>query len=123
MISYIKTQWWRLLIALFSLVMACIYIFKPAPDTMTIEGLDAVLSNIVNAGLFFAGFIIWVFQSVIEYNSDRIELLEKKAEKYDALVDEVRALYEANRIDREHLQLMDIKINELRYTVQEELRK
>jgi hypothetical protein len=61
--------------------------------------------------------------SVIEYNSERIELLEKKAEKYDALVDEVRALYEANRIDREHMKFMDIKINDLRYTVQEELKK
>lgn len=123
MISYIKTQWWRLLIALFCLVVACTYIFRPSPDTTTVEGLDTLITYIFNAGLYFFSFIIWIFMSVIEYNSDRIELLEKKAEKYDALVDEVRALYEANRIDREHLQFMDIKINELRYTIQEELRK
>lgn len=123
MISYIKTQWWRLLIALFCLIMACIYIFKPAPDTTTVEGLDTLITYIINAGLYFIGFIVWIFQSVIEYNSDRIELLEKKAEKYDALVDEVHALYEANRIDREHMKLMDVMINDLRYTIQEELRK
>ncbi len=122
-VSYIKTQWWRLLIALFCLVMTLVYMFKSCPDTMTIEGLDAVLSNIVTAGLFFAGFNGCFFHSVIEYNSDRIELLEKKAEKYDALCEEVKALYEANRIDREHMKLMDMKINDLRYTIQEELEK
>ena len=31
MVSYIKTQWWRLLIALYCIVMACIYALKPAP--------------------------------------------------------------------------------------------
>ena len=123
MISYIKTQWWRLLIALFCLVMACFYMFRPSPDTTTIEGLDTLVTYIVNAGMYFACFILWSVMSVVEYNNDRIELLEEKAEKYDALVDEVRALYEANRIDREHMKLIDMKINDLRYTIQEELRK
>jgi hypothetical protein len=114
-VSYIKTQWWRLLIALFSLVMACIYIFKPAPDTTTVEGLDTLITYIINAGLYFFSFIIWVFQSVLEYNSDRIELLEKKAEKYDALCDNVKALSEANRIDREYINLLEQRINQIKY--------
>jgi Zn-dependent M32 family carboxypeptidase len=87
---------------------------------MTIEGLDAVLSNIVTAGLFFAGFNGWFFQSVIEYNSDRIELLEKKAEKYDALCDNVTALNDANRIDREYIKLLEQKINQLKYDMMED---
>jgi hypothetical protein len=122
MISYIKTQWWRLLIALFSLVMAFVYMCKPCPDTTTIEGLDAVLSNIVTAGLFFAGFIIWVFQSVIEYNSDRIELLEKKAEKYDALCEEVKALLELVETERKYSDHLNRKIESL-VNVVEELKK
>jgi HD superfamily phosphodiesterase len=51
--------------------------------------------------------------SVIEYNSDRIELLEKKAEKYDALCELVEALREANKIDRELEAVQDQRINRL----------
>lgn len=110
MVSYIKTQWWRLLIALFCLVMCCIYAFKPAPEVLTVEALDEVMSNMLTAGLHFLGFIIWSFISFINFNSDRIELLEKKAEKYDALCSEVSALCEANRIDREHMRLLEMRI-------------
>jgi type VI protein secretion system component VasK len=114
-ISYIKTQWWRLLIALFCLVTACIYAFKPAPEVLTVETLDEVISNMLTASLHFSGFIIWSFISFINYNQDRIELLEKKAEKYDALCDEVSALYEANRIDREYTKLLEQRINQIKY--------
>jgi hypothetical protein len=123
MISYIKTQWWRLLIALMFLGFACYYAFQPGGDLSTLEGLNKSINIMMSAGTCFTSFLIWLFVSIVDYNDKRIELLEKKAEKYDALVDEVRALYEANRIDREHMKLMDVKINELRYTVQEELRK
>ncbi len=115
MVSYFKTQWWRLLIALICLVMCCVYTFSPAPDTTTVEGLDKVISNMVTAGLCFLDFIIWMVMSFINYLQDRIELLEKKAEKYDALCEEVHALYEANRIDRERMWLLEQKINQLKY--------
>lgn len=114
-VSYIKTQWFRLLIALVCLVMCCIYVFKPAPEVLTVEALDAVMSNMLIANLYFLGFIIWMVMSFIEYLQDRIELLDKKAEKYDALCDEVSALYEANRVDREHMKLLEQKINQLKY--------
>lgn len=114
-VSYIKTQWFRLLIALVCLVMCCIYVFKPAPEVLTVEALDEVMSNMLNANLYFLGFIIWMVMSFIEYLQDRIELLDKKAEKYDALCDEVSALYEANRVDREHMKLLEQKINQLKY--------
>lgn len=84
-VSYIKTQWFRLLIAIVCLVVACIYAFKPAPEELTVEALDEVMSNMLTAGIHFIGFIVWSFISFIGYNSDRIELLEKKAKKYDAL--------------------------------------
>ncbi len=114
-VSYIKTQWFRLLIALFCLVMCCIYAFKPAPEVLTVEALDEVMSNMLTASLHFTGFIIWSFISFINYNQDRIELLEKKAEKYDALCDNVSALNEANRIDREHMRLLEQRINQIKY--------
>ena len=100
MVSYIKTQWWRLLIALYCFVMACIYAFKPAPEVLTVEALDEVMSNMLTASLHFVGFVIWSFISFINHNQDRIELLEKKAEKYDAMYELVQELYKANEVDR-----------------------
>jgi type VI protein secretion system component VasK len=114
-VSYIKTQWFRLLIALFCLVIACIYAFKPAPEVLTVEALDEVMSNMLTASLQFSGFLIWSFISFIDYNQARIELLEKKAEKYDALCDNVSALNEANRIDREYMKLLEQRINQIKY--------
>ena len=114
-VSYIKTQWFRLLIALFCLVMCCIYAFKPAPEVLTVEALDEVMSNMLTASLQFSGFLIWSFISFIDYNQARIELLEKKAEKYDALCENVSALNEANRVDREHMKLLEQRINQIKY--------
>ena len=101
MVSYFKTQWWRLLIALFCLVMCCIYAFKPAPEVLTVETLDEVVSNMLTASSHFTGFITWSFISFINHNQDRIELLEKKAEKYDALCELVEELRKANEVDRD----------------------
>lgn len=114
-VSYIKSQWWRLLIALYCLVMCCIYAFKPAPEVLTVEALDEVMSNMLTASLQFSGFLIWSFISFIDHNQNRIELLEKKAEKYDALCEEVSALYEANRIDRENAKRLEQRINQIKY--------
>ena len=110
MVSYIKTQWWRLLIALFCFVMACIYALKPAPEVLTVEALDEIMTNMFTGSLHFIGFVIWSFISFINYNDDRIKLLEKKAEKYDALCEEVHALYEANKVDRQYADHLSRKI-------------
>jgi hypothetical protein len=95
--------------------MTCVYVFKPSPDTTTVEGLDTWVTYIINASLYFTGFLIWFFSSVIDYNEKRIELLDKKAEKYDALCENVSALNEANRIDREHMRLIEQRINQIKY--------
>lgn len=110
MVSYFKTQWWRLLIALYCFVMACVYTFKPAPEVLTVEALDEVMSNMLTASIHFAGFVIWSFISFINHNQDRIKLLEKKAEKYDALCEEVHALYKANKVDRQYTDHLNRKI-------------
>lgn len=114
-VSYIKTQWFRLLIALYCLIMACVYAFQPSPEVLTVEALDEVMSNMLTASLHFIGFIIWTFISFINHNQDRIELLEKKAEKYDALCENVSALNEANRIDRENMKRLELQIRQIKY--------
>jgi hypothetical protein len=78
MVSYWKTQWWKLLVALFCFVMTCVYVFKPSPDTTTVEGLDTLITYIITADLYFTGFISWFFLSFIDFTMERIKLLEKK---------------------------------------------
>ena len=117
-VSYIKTQWWRLLIALYCIVMACVYAFQPAPEVLTVEALDEVMSNMLTASLHFTGFVIWSFISFINYNQDRIELLEARAKKYDALCEEVSALYEANKIDREYMHRLEQRIQQIKYDME-----
>ena len=98
--------------------MACIYAFRPAPDTSTIEGLDQMIGDAFNFLLYFGNFLIWFYSSVIDYFKDRIELLEKKADKYDALCEEVGALYEANRIDREYMRRLEQQIQQIKYDIE-----
>ena len=117
-VSYIKTQWFRLLVALFCFVMACIYAFRPAPDTSTIEGLDQMISDAFNFLMYFSSFLVWVYASVIDYFNDRLEVLEKKADKYDALCEEVSALYEANKIDREYMHRLEQRIQQMKYDME-----
>lgn len=117
-ISYIKTQWFRLLIAIVCLVVALIYAFKPAPEVLTVETLDEVMGDMFTAICYTFSCFAWLICSLIEYNCDRINLLEKKAEKYDALCENVTALNEANRIDREHMQLLEQKFNQLKYDLE-----
>jgi hypothetical protein len=118
-ISYIKTQWFRLLVAIICLVVALIYAFKPAPEVLTVETLDEVMGDMFTAVCYTFSCFVWLLCSVIEYNCDRIELLEKKAGKYDALCEEVSALYEANRIDREYMHLLEQRFNQFKYDLEE----
>ena len=88
MISYFRTQWFSILAGLGSLGMS-IY--------------NGVKVNEWAAIGWLVTAVVWLTMSRVLYNHDRIELLEKKAKKYDALVDEVRALYEANQVDRKYI--------------------
>jgi hypothetical protein len=88
MISYFKTQWGRLLIALIYLVAACYYLFQPAADTTTIEGLNKTLNNMFTGGINAISFTIWMIYSFIDYNSDRIKLLENKIKELEKIKDE-----------------------------------
>ena len=112
-VSYIKTQWFRLLVALVCFVMACVYVFKPSPDTSTIEGLDLLLTYTINASLYFAGFIIWTVMSFIDHSQRRLELLEKKQERDDAMFELVQELLKANQIDREIMKKYEDRLKKL----------
>jgi Zn-dependent M32 family carboxypeptidase len=61
--------------------------------------------------------------SFINYNEERIKVLEKKAEKYDALCELVEALREANEVDREYADMRGQQLEHLKQIVQEEIQK
>ena len=86
MISYWKTQWFRLLMALICLALAIMY---------------CIQDNNLLAVAWTLSFVYWIIISNVDYNHQRIELLEKKAEKYDALCELVGELYKANEVDRD----------------------
>ena len=77
-VSYIKTRWFQLFVALFCLVMTGIYVFRPAPEVLTVETLAEVMSNMITAGFYLSGFITWSLISIINYNQERIKLLEQQ---------------------------------------------
>jgi choline-glycine betaine transporter len=93
--------------------MACVYAFQPAPEVLTVEALDEVQSNMVSAGLYFLGFIIWMLMSFINHLQDRIELLEKKQERDDTMYELVQELLTANKIDREIMKKYEERLKKL----------
>ena len=86
MISYWKTQWFNLAMSVFYLGIAIVHFCAG-------ESLWGVSWTITA--------VIWFLMSFINYNEDRIELLEKKAEKYDAFCELVEELRKANEVDRD----------------------
>ena len=90
--------------------MACIYALRPAPDTSTIEGLDQMIGDALNFLMYFSNFLVWLYASIIDYFYDRLEVLEKKADKYDALCELVEELRKANEIDRNIVKDQDHRI-------------
>lgn len=110
MVSYIKTQWFRLLVGFVALGFMFYYLFQPGADESTLEGLSQNLDNAGAALCFFITAMIWFLCSIIEYHKDCIEMLEKKCEKYDALCELVQELVEANKVDRQYADHLNRKI-------------
>ena len=107
MVSYIKTQWFNLVVGLISIGVS-IYNFSSGENVWGVAwGLTAV---------------VWWMMSFINYNDDRIKLLEEKAKKYDALCEKVDALYEANKVDRQYIDLLEKYIREIKGIVQDNLK-
>lgn len=90
--SYIKKHWFNIVVGLISLGLATYYFCT---------------ANIDVALIWFISACIWWSMSVVEDNRERIEELELKSKKYDALAEEVKALRE--------LQQTYEKLNEQRF--------
>lgn len=75
--SYFKKHWFDLVVGLISCGLATYYFCMANTDT---------------AILWLISACIWLGMSRVDYNHERIEKLEIKSKKYDALAEEVEAL-------------------------------
>ena len=99
-VSYIKTQWLRLLIAIAFFVVACVYAFSPAADTSTLEGVYQDIKTSFNFFMYFLNSMIWAIMSFIDYHdkcrdkmNERIYDLEKRIEAL-----ETRAITDIDKV-------------------------
>ena len=78
-VSYIKTQWFRLLISLacFTYVLVIIFTSDNAVMTDSLDNMYIGVKELTSCFSWTLTGIIWLVMSFIEYNSDRIEQLEK----------------------------------------------
>ena len=113
MVSYWKTQWFRVICGTVSIVLFIIFLFQPGADESTLEGLRENLNNCFAALCWFINSIFWFVASIIEYNCDRIKLLEKKQERDDAMYELVQELVAANKIDREVMKKYEERLKKL----------
>lgn len=79
MVSYFKTQWFNLAMALGALILVIVNMVQ-GDDLMVVA--------------WTVSFVYWMILSFVDYNAEKIKLLEAKAEKYDALVEKVDAIQE-----------------------------
>lgn len=77
-VSYLKTQWFKLIISITYFVLACTHLFSPAIDTSTLEGLQAYTDDIGYVVFYMLSSVVVIISSIVDYNSDRIEQLEKR---------------------------------------------
>lgn len=113
MVSYWKTQWFRVLIGFVALGFMCYYLFQPGADESTLEGFRENSENACVALCFFITAMIWFLCSIIEHYKDRIELLETKQERDDAMFELVQELLKANKLYKELVEQHEEKIKQL----------
>ena len=78
MVSYIKTQWWRVLISFFCLLYAIHFMAQPAPDESTLEGVKLTLQYMINAVSWLVSALLWAGMSFSNWHEDCIRELDKR---------------------------------------------
>ena len=78
MVSYFKTQWWRLLCALVCLIYSIVLFCTSTAVGDSVEGLYLLLGDAIKIGLYFLASCIWCIMSFIDHNTRCIEVLEKR---------------------------------------------
>ncbi len=104
MVSFWKTQWWRLLIALWCLGTSIVSAVTSTATADSVDGLYMLLGDAVNSFIWFGGFIMWCLTAMITYNGDRIDALQKRIEILETCaITEIEEVSKNNFIIRRRL--------------------
>lgn len=86
MVSYIKTQWWRLLCALACLIYCIVIVCTSTSVADSVEGVYMVMKDVLRFVLWFLASCFWMIVSFTSHNFDcirelnnRVEALENRA--------------------------------------------
>ena len=96
--SYIREQWFDLLVGFTSLVLSIYYLATENP--------------LMGLGWFILA-TVWLLGSRIDYQEKRLKLLEEQSEKYDALVKKVDALAELLETERKYSDHLNKRIESI----------
>ena len=104
MVSYIKTQWWRILIALFCWIPIIVTCCTSTATTETVEGLATITGEVFSCFGWFLASICWLLTSLTSHNLDCIQKLNQRitALEYRAVTD-IDKVSESNYIVRRRL--------------------
>lgn len=96
--SYIREQWFDLLVGFTSLALSIYYLATENPH--------------MGLGWFILA-TVWLLGSRIDYQEKRLKLLEEEAEKYDALVNKVDALAKLLETERKYSDHLNKRIESI----------
>jgi len=98
MVSYWKTQWFNLAMALGAIIIVIVNMVQ-GDELMVVA--------------WTVSFVYWMILSYVDYNAEKIKLLEKKQERDDQMYELVQELVAANKIDREIMKKYEERLKKL----------
>ena len=98
MVSYFKTQWFNLAMALGAIILVIVNMVQ-GDELMVVA--------------WTVSFVYWMILSYVDYNAEKIKLLEKKQERDDKMYELVQELVAANKIDRVFMKKYEERLKKL----------
>jgi uncharacterized protein involved in cysteine biosynthesis len=85
---------------------------------MALGAIILVIVNLVQGDdlmvvAWTVSFTYWMILSYVDYNAEKIKLLEKKQERDDRMYELVQELVKANKIDREVMKKYEERLKKL----------
>jgi hypothetical protein len=106
MVSYWKTQWWRIVMALMCLVPCIVIVCTSTATSDSVEGLTELMSELFSFYSWFFASCIWLVMSIVDHNSDCIKKLNDRIEELEArAITDIDKVSDSNYIVRRRLGL------------------
>jgi membrane protein implicated in regulation of membrane protease activity len=104
MVSYIKTQWWRLVMAAMCLVPCIVIVCTSTTTSDSIEGLTELVGELFSFYSWFFASCSWLVMSIVDHNADCIRELNKRIEELEArAITDIDKISENNYMVRRRL--------------------